>query len=351
MPFDPPTPEETMPKTHHRTIAALAAVAAAVVPAAAPAQTATVYGQIRLTANSVKTGSASAVEQLRDNASRLGFRGSEDLGGGLTALFGLEMGLNADTGAHADTASPFRHSYVALRGDWGAVALGRLDSANPTGSPLYSQVTALTSFAPNDAGATAIGTSMLNARNRTSNSIGYITPRFGGVDLRVRGYLRGAGTGAEAEDAARSLDAGLNYTGGALKLALGFAKDERSGGLAANEFDSKWQAGAAWDFGTIEAYALFGQDRYRATATSRGTVDYGIVGAAFRHGPHKLVLNLLQRDVQRSPTGVRKRAQLGWQYALSKRTELQAFFDHDGVDSSQSEVRIRAIGAGIRHDF
>lgn len=336
------------------TCAAIATTLAALalLPATAAAQNVSVYGQIRLTVNQVKTGSASGIEELRDNASRLGFRGSEELGDGLAALFGLELGLSADTGAQADAASAYRHSYVALRsGSWGAVALGRLDSANPTGSPLYSQVTALTSFAPNDAGATAIGTSMLNARNRTSNSIGYITPRFGGFDLRVRGYLRGAGTTAEAEDAARSLDVGLNYAAGPLKAAIGWAKDERSGGLADNEFDSKWQAGLNYDFGAVEAYALVGQDRFRNTPTSRGTVDYGIVGAALRMGPHKLVLNLLQRDVQRSLTGVRKRQQLGWQYALSKRTELQAFFDHDGIDSSRSDVKVRAIGAGIRHDF
>ena len=330
---------------------AAALTIAALLHAPAAAQNVLVYGQVRLTANQIKTGSASGVEELRDNASRLGFRGSEDLGEGLAALFGLELGLNADTGAQADAASAYRHSYVALRGGWGTLALGRLDSANPTGSPLYSQVTAITSFAPNDAGATAIGTSMLNARNRTSNSIGYITPRVGGVDLRVRGYLRGAGTATEAEDAARSLDVGLNYADGALKAALGGAKDARSGGLADNEFDTKWQAGLAYDFGVLEAYALVGQDRFRNTATTRRNVDYGIVGAAFRLGPHKLVLNLLQRDVQRSLAGVRKRQQLGWQYALSKRTELQAFVDHDGVDSSKTDVKVRAIGAGIRHDF
>src|SRR5256885_3210142 len=48
------------------------------------------------------------------------------------------------------TTPAFRNSYVALRGSLGTVALGRLDSANPTGSPLYSQVTGITSFAAND---------------------------------------------------------------------------------------------------------------------------------------------------------------------------------------------------------
>src|SRR5256885_12842178 len=54
-------------------------------------------------------------------------------------------------------------------------------------------------------------------------------------------------------------------------------------------------------------------------------------------------LNLMQRDVQTSLTGKRRRQQLAYTYALSKRTELQAFVDHDGVDSSRPNVAVRAI--------
>ena len=63
----------------------------------AAAQDLQVYGQVRLTVNNVKTGNAGSVTEERDNASRLGFRGKEDLGDGLAALFGLEMGLEADS--------------------------------------------------------------------------------------------------------------------------------------------------------------------------------------------------------------------------------------------------------------
>jgi predicted porin len=321
-------------------------LAAAAVPPAL-AQTAQVYGQVRLTVNSIKGGADT--EELRDNASRLGFRGTEDLGGGLTAAFGLEMGVDADTGA--STVPAFRNSYVALKGGFGSVALGRLDSANPTGSPLYSQVTAITSFAPNDAGATAIGTSILNARNRTSNSIGYASPDWGGFSVRTRYYLRGATATPDAENGAKSLDLGLNYAAGALRAGVGFAKDSRPGGLGNNEFDHKWQAGLRYAFGAIEPYALFGRDTYKNTATSRHEVDYWIVGAKYSQNAHGVVLNLMKRDVLASLTGERKRWQLAYTYALSKRTELQAFIDRDGIDSSKSNVAVRAIGAGIRHDF
>jgi predicted porin len=322
----------------------------AMASAASMAQSVTIYGRIATTANQVETGSTSKLRELRDNASRLGFRGVEDLGGGLQASFGLEMGLSVDTGLLTDPV--YRNSYVALRGSLGTVALGRLDSANPTGSPLYSQIIALTSFAPNDAGATATSTSMQNARNRTSNSIGYASPTWAGASVRARLYLRGAGTAADPEDAARSMDLGLNYQVGGLKAALGFAKDSRRGGLASNEFEDKWQVGLNYQvLPALDVYLLGGLDRYKNTATRRRDVQYAMVGSSYTQGPHKVVFNLMQRDVQTSLTGERKRQQLSYQYFLSRRTDLQAFIDNDGIDSSRSNVRVRAIGAGVRHNF
>ncbi len=330
------------------TLLALACMAMAAPPAVA--QGVTVYGRMTTTVNSIKTGNTVSVRELRDNASRLGFRGVEDLGGGLEAMYGLEMGLSVDNGTVTDPA--LRNSYVALRGGWGALALGRLDSANPTGSPLYSQMITLTSFAPNDAGATATSTSMMNARNRTSNSIGYISPTRAGFNVRARYYLRGAGTTAEAEDAARSLDLGLNYAASGFKAALGMARDSRSGGLAANEFEDKWQAGANLTVAKgLEVYALGGVDRYKNTAVRRRDVSYLQLGTAYRWGTSKLVFNVFRREVQSSLTGIRNRQQLSYQYFLSKRSELQFFVDSDGIDSSRSNVRVRAMGMGIRHDF
>ena len=331
--------------------ASLIAAACAVLismPAAAQ-NSVTTYGEIRLTMNQIKTGSAAKVTELRDNASRLGFRGVEDLGNGTQALFGLEFGLSADSGVLNDPM--FRNSYVGLRGNWGTVALGRLDSANPTGSPLYSQIIKLTSFAPNDAGATATSASMFNSRNRTSNSIGYASPNFGGASLRARTYLRGAGTAAEAENAAKSVDLGLNYENGALSAGLGWGRDTRGGGLKVNEFDDKWQAGLNYKFNPFDVYLVGGVDRFKNTSTTRRDVKYSVVGASYTDGPHKVVLNVMKREVQSSLGGVRDRQQISYQHFLSKRTQLQFFIDNDGIDSSKSNVRVQAIGMGIRHNF
>lgn len=332
----------------HLHLLAAACTAFATLPVAAQT-TVTTYGEIRLTYNQIKTGSSTKVTELRDNASRLGFRGVEDIGGGLKAMFGLEMGYGADSGAMGDPA--FRNSYVALQGGWGTVALGRLDSANPTGSPLYSQIISLTSFAPNDAGATAVSASMFNSRNRTSNSIGYASPKVSGASMKARAYLRGAGTATEAEDAAESLDLGFDYDAGPLRAAVGWGRDKRDGGLKANEFDNKWQAGLNYNFKPFDIYYVLGTDRYLNTTTTRRAVKYSVLGGTYSQGVHKVVVNLMKRDVQSSLTGVRNRYQVSYQHLLSRRTQLQFFYDNDGIDSSKTNVRVKALGMGVRHNF
>ena len=58
--------------------------------------------------------------------SRLGFRGTEDLGGGLKAVFTLESGFGTDTGTLNQGGRFFgRQAFVGLSGSWGAVTLGR----------------------------------------------------------------------------------------------------------------------------------------------------------------------------------------------------------------------------------
>ncbi len=311
------------------------------------AQGVNVYGRMVMSANQVETGTTNKVNELRDNASRLGFRGTEDLGGGMAALYGLEMGISADSGVL--TSPAFRNSYVGLRGGWGTMAMGRLDSANPTGSPIYSQITSLSHFAPNDAGATASSTSMQNARNRTSDSIGYASPKMGDFIFRARVYLRGT---TAVEDAAKGSDFGLDYQSGAIKAAIGYSKDTRVGGLINNDFNEKWQLGVNYKIDKDwDVYAIGGIDTYKNTSTTRNEVNYTQVGSSYTMGKHKFVLNTFQRDVQASLTGVRKKNQLSYQYFLSKNTDLQAFIDKDSVDSSKTNVQVRAIGLGIRQNF
>lgn len=91
----------------------------------------TIYGAADLYLNSARSGPThlTRVEDGGNAASRLGFRGSEDLGDGLRANFVLEAGLSADTGAGTIPGPGLaftRQSSVGLSGPWGSVDLGRM---------------------------------------------------------------------------------------------------------------------------------------------------------------------------------------------------------------------------------
>lgn len=318
-------------------------------PMAALAQGAvTVYGRIDLGVDNTKTG-PNTVTQVRDNASRLGFRGVEDLGGGLRAAFGLEMGLGADAGTL--TTPVFRNSYVGLLGRFGAIALGRLDSANPTRSPIYSLITQNTKFVIHDAGATAIGTRVLNARNRTSNSLGYISPPIGGATFMARYYLNGNEVAGIAESDLRSIDLGLNYKAGGFGGGIGYAKDSRKGGLAANAFEEKVMAVGGYDFGGVTAYGVYGRDSFNATATTRSDVDFWLVGAQWESGASRVIANYMEREVQGDPNGTLKKFQAGYGHRLSKRTTVYVIYDRDDPNSNRPNDVIRNYSVGIQHNF
>jgi predicted porin len=119
-----------IPRVQRRADFRILALAAALGATGAHAQSSvTIYGSLDQYVNHMRSSSGASMTTLEDGAllrSRLGFRGQEDLGGGLYARFQLEMGINADNGTQADSTRGFdRQSWVGLGGGWGEVRLGR----------------------------------------------------------------------------------------------------------------------------------------------------------------------------------------------------------------------------------
>ncbi len=334
----------------------LAAVSA-LAPAFAQAQSSvSVYGVIDTSIDRIDDGTRTST-QLVSNASRLGFRGAEDLGSGYKALFGIEAGLNVDTGAFSSSTNHFRNSFVALTGPFGAVALGRLDSANPTGSPLYSQRSKHLDAVIHDAGATAFGTEFLNLRNRVSNAIGYMSPTFGGFNMRARYWQTGpetptgTGPGVTREQDFKHLDVGLNYESGPFGVGSGLGKDSKRGGLLANDFKDKWHIVGSYDFKVVKAYGIYGRDRYEGRPTTRSDVDFWMIGASAPVGSGEITANYMRRDVQRDRTGEASKFQIGYGHSLSKRTTLYAIFDRQDDNSNVGNDETRVVSLGIQHKF
>lgn len=334
----------------------IAAASAAVHMTASAQSNVTIYGRIDTSIDNVKRGSTSSTE-MTSNASRLGFRGVEDLGGGLMANFGLEFGVSSDTGASSTPA--FRNSYVGLSGGFGAVAIGRLDSAAPTRTPLYALVTRHTESVIRDAGATAIGTSILNARTRESNAIGYASPVINNFVLRAGYYLNGDGITESAagpvrfESDYKQTDISLSYGegGGPLGLGVGYGQNKKRGGPLVNDVKDKWMAVASYDFGDVRAWVLFNRDNTQAGPTSRSKTDVHFIGASWNVGKGKIVGNYMTKDVQTNRNAKLERLQVGYLHDLSKRTKLYAFLDRSDPNNRVDNDVVRAVGVGVQHNF
>src|SRR5438105_1895740 len=83
----------------------------------------TLYGRLNVSVESTKVEDHATVTQVVDNNSRFGLRGTEDLGGGMAAVFQIESRVKADTGG---TTLASRDTWVGLSGDFGTVRLGRM---------------------------------------------------------------------------------------------------------------------------------------------------------------------------------------------------------------------------------
>jgi predicted porin len=324
-----------------------------------------IYGRIDLSVDRVSAGLNSNVgyggpgaETLRmtDNTSRLGFKGTEDLGGGLQALYGLELGINADNGS---LVSPnFRYSYVGLRGSWGTFNMGRLDSSAPTGSPLYSQLAQNLRWIIHDAGATAIGTRVLNGNNRVSNAMTYKSPNFAGLNISTRLNMAGPDAGTTSSNANLKSEAdfkqyqvALNYAQGPITGGIGYGFDEKKGGFVNNDFTSKRQAVVSYNLNVMRPYIALGQDRYNNTATSRNAVNFWLVGMTAPLPSGRVTANYMKRDVQTDKAGVLNKLQAEYSYFLSKRSTLYVYVDRDTTNSNKSDSVANALGLGMMHQF
>jgi len=133
--------------------------------------------------NSVTT-SQTALTNSGYNSSRLGFRGTEDLGGGLAASFWLESSLGNDDGTAGAGINQFfnRRSTVSLSGAFGEVRLGR------DYTPTYWNDTVFDPFTVNGVGTNLISTANKGFGNqnytRANNTAGYfLPPNLGGCTV------------------------------------------------------------------------------------------------------------------------------------------------------------------------
>lgn len=279
------------------------------------------------------------------STSRLGFRGVEDLGGGLRAGFWLEGGLNPDTGDGKKNGATSgglefkRRSTVSLIGaNWGEVRLGRDNAASYTN---------LLTFDP--FGATGSGTLFKGNINgiddRKNNTLSYFLPsNLGGFYGQVQ-YILG-------EKAAGTTDSGDGYgvqggyANGPLKVGAHYLKIKKGAmsdnAVALTQDAETYGIGATYDFGIVKPFALWNEEKSKAVG-SLSEVKYQsyLIGLTAPLGNGEVRFSYNDLDLKNSKNDSKKYA-VGYVYNLSKRTALYGTYAHISNDG----VATRKVAAG-----
>ncbi|HSI58721.1 MAG TPA: porin [Ideonella sp.] len=154
-------------------------------------------------------------------ASRLGFRGSDDLGGGLRAFFQLEHGFNIDDGTVTGAAFWGRKAIVGLSGSWGEISLGR-DYSPGFWVQFYTDVNAFAMYGNSGTMSAFALTGML----RTSNGIYYVSPEINGFRGRLT-YSLGDESTTAPKDAGRVIGLSGEYRSPTLSAGV-FHQERKS---------------------------------------------------------------------------------------------------------------------------
>lgn len=325
----------------------------------ASAQTSiTIYGSfdggVRNLTNATAAGSKLSMSSGGTyNSNRLGFKGVEDLGGGLNAHFNLESGFNTGTGA--GNAGLFdRTATVGLGGAWGSLDLGRQYSVN------FRTIGAYDPFNYKYTGIIPTSTQGLSngvILHRLNNDIQY-AGKFGGVTLRAE-YALGEVAGSTSEGATQAI--GASYAGGPFSVGAAYTQGKRGAALAPATNDMKnWTVGGAYATGPFRValgYADLKQDL--AAGGNQRTKDwwlggsYSITPAAALTAAYYETKGVASGNPLAGADGKRKLFIVGATYNLSKRTNFYADVDNSRFTNTAVPAQSNQTGVsvGINHLF
>lgn len=312
----------------------------------------TLYGIADAWFGSVKAGDVrnTVVESGGIAQSRFGFKGSEDLGGGLKANFLLEQGFNIDSGSTTSGQAFSRQSYVGLSGGFGEVKLGKMWTAYDDIAGDYKTVFNSDALSPINVWA-----SYTDYAANPNNGVYYATPAMGGFSAAVS-YALGEDKNVPVAGSASSTAAfNLKYEGGPVSAALAYQTQEPQGSGDSTDFTT---LRGSYDLGVAKLIAGFGRKSGPSLlAAGEGKTNDWLVGVDF---PVSSALTLsagYARSTDKDAYGDDKRKALGLAaaYSLSKRTFLYTGVTAhrttlgNGVDDNAAKVTAYAVG--VNHAF
>ena len=306
----------------------------------------TVYGVADLGQAWVKSSGGSTansdqktVGRLDNNSSYLGFKGTEDLGNGLKAVFQFEVGYNSDDAA-GTTKTGFgggRDSYVGLAGGFGTVLLGNLTHPLRAFGAKVDVLPGAAGF-----GTTASITGTINgdktgADDRAKNAVAYVSPSFGGVNV-IAAYVNGEARESDDQVGAgkksynqKQYQLAAQYAAGPLFVGAGYHKAVDFGATTAaggGTDATVWRVAATYDLPTnTKLTALYDNTKVDTTGGDVKRAAWS-VGAIQSFGKNAVGLQYARSGDVEIPgvdaNNAVKMWSLGYTYAFSKRTMLHA---------------------------
>jgi predicted porin len=363
------------------------AVAALASSAAFAQSNVTVYGVVDAgVARYSGSGSASSTQVINSGltTSRLGFKGVEDLGNGLKALFVLEYRLQNDTNAgiggnYAASASPTaavssasgmaRQQLLGLTGGFGTVAAGRLQTTAYDWAVKYQTLVATAFDAANL--VTTKGGFRVNtgADVRADNALAYISPNFSGFTFALNtasAIEQAVGVAPAAATSLRANLASVDYTNGPIAAGLVYENLKGSDLNTTNQVD--WALGGSYNFGVAKLNATYQttKDKSPAGVGILGNTNKAYhVGVTVPFGKSAVVASYAANRINTTAINDNAKAwNVAYTYELSKRTKAYAGYARaaNGSDAVANSLGYGAapvttngstsvLAAGLAHSF
>jgi predicted porin len=357
-----------------------AAVAAAAVATPVAFADSVVYGKFHTSVDNVDIDDS--LENGQDNwamasrSSRLGFKGSEDLGNGLKAIYQAEFSVQTDGNDGADGQDGGdgwggqRNTFIGLAGGFGTFLVGRHDtpmkvafyaSGNELLGDSILDLNTSNSLQPVKQNTAPIG---VFSEFRADNGIAYITPNFSGFSAAfavIPGEDSGVGgAGDRGRDGiADHYSVGVMYAGGGLKASAGYQMtdpgDGPLGGILETDKQKTFQVGASYAFG---AFQIGGQyettDNYQ-WADGNDYEAWAVTGkATFGNNAFSVLYTNSSADEEVN-SGVTNLDTDGWgvaaEHNFSKRTKVYAAYAADSRDFDGDDQDADVFSLGMIHSF
>ena len=313
-----------------------------------------IYGIVDMGLVRETGGTAGAVNKLTSGAqsgTRLGFKGTEDLGDNLKALFVLETGIAADAGGFNQTNTAFaRQSFVGLQNDWGTLTMGRQYTAYFL---TLSQVA--DPFAAGMAGASQNLMLPLAAVEpdraiRMNNAVKYASPVFNNFSGEL---AYGFGEVAGVNGGSSVVSGSVGYSMDPVNVRLAYY---RKNNAADTDNLSSVMLAANWDFKVAKLFAAYADNDALANGKTRDV----LIGATVPFGKHTFIASYINKDDRGTLNQDANQAALGYTYELSKRTNFYAAWaridnkrgaTYKVGNNSEPGSGDKAFNLGIRHIF